>query len=165
MKNISILILSLLSWVASVFAAEVTISEAHLRVTLPDSWHQVAEKKAGILLRAETDGGLVRFALTRPPIPNKPERVDTAKYQQGVKDALRDNGFPKVVRSEVIKIAGADAYLCEATRDDKPHSLLQVAWFHEGVSHSLVFVSLSKPFKDLPDIQKIIESVKTLPRE
>jgi hypothetical protein len=55
MKNISILILSLLGW-ASVSAAEVVISEAHLGITLPDSWHQVAEKKAGILLRAEADG-------------------------------------------------------------------------------------------------------------
>jgi hypothetical protein len=164
MNDISVFILSLLSCVASVSAAEVVISDAHLGVTLPDSWHQVAEKKPGILLRAEADGGLVRFMLTRPPIPNKPERVDTAKYQQGVKDALRDNGFPKVVRSEVIKVAGADAYFCEATRDDKPHSLLQVAWFHEGVSHSLVFVSLSKPFKDLPDIDGIIKSVRALPK-
>jgi hypothetical protein len=165
MRNISIFALSLLGWVGTAPAAEVVISEAHLGVTLPDSWHQVAEKKVGILLRAEADGGLVRFMLTRPPIPNKPERMDTAKYQQGVKDALRDNGFPKVVRSELIKVAGADAYLCEVTRDDKPHSLLQVAWFHEGVSHSLVFVSLSKPFKDLADIQKIIKSVKVLPKE
>jgi hypothetical protein len=165
MRNISIFVLSLFSYAAPVSAAEVLISEAHLGVTLPDSWHQVADKKGGILLRAEGDGGLVRFMLTRPPIPNKPERVDTAKYQQGVKDALRDNGFPKIVRSEVIKVASADAYLCEATREDKPHSLLQVAWFHEGVSHSLVFVSLSKPFKDLPDIQKIIHSVKVLPKE
>ena len=122
MKSISILILSLLGW-ASVSAAEVVISEAHLGITLPDSWHQVAEKKAGILLRAEADGGLVRFMITRPPIPSKPERVDTAKYQQGVKDALRDNGFPRVVRSEVIKVAGAEAYLCEATRDDTSLSL------------------------------------------
>jgi len=165
MKNISIFILSLLSYVASVSATEVVISEAHLGVTLPDSWHQVEEKKTGILLHAEADGGLVQFKITRPPIPNKPERVDTEKYQQGVKDALRDNGFPKVVRSEVIKVAGADAYLCEVTRDDKPHSFLQVAWFHEGVAHSLVFVSLSKPFKDLPDVQRIIQSVKVLPKE
>jgi hypothetical protein len=165
MKDISIFVLALLSGVTSISAAEVVISEAHLGVTLPDSWNQVAEKKTGILLRAEADRGLVRFMLSRPPIPNTPERVDTAKFQQGVKDALRDSGFPKVIRSKVIKVAGADAYLCEAIRDDKPHSLLQVTWFHEGVLHSLVFVSLSKPFKDLPDIQKIIESVKPLPKE
>jgi hypothetical protein len=165
MKIQCIFILFLVGWAAPLCAAEVILPNAHLAVSLPDSWREVAEKKTGILLRAETDGGHVRFALTKPPIPNKPERVDTSSYQKGVKDALRDNGFPKVVRSKVIKVAGVEAYLCEAARDDKPHSILQVAWFHDGVSHSLVFVSLAKPFKDIPDVQKIIESVRVLPKQ
>jgi hypothetical protein len=165
MKSQPIFILLLVCWAVSLCAAEVKIPDARLTVTLPNSWRQVASEKAAILLRAETDGGRVLFALTMPPIPNKPERVDASKYQNGVKAALRDFGFPKVVRSEVIKVAGADAYLCEVARDDKPDRMLQVAWFHDGVSHSLVFVSLAKPFKDLPDIQKIIDSVKVLPKQ
>ena len=151
--------------VSAAFAGEISLKEHHLAVTLPDTWRQLPEQREGILLRAEPDSGGLRFMLTRPPIPMKPVRVQEADFQKGIKQSLRDQGFPKIVRSEVIKVAGADAYLCEATRDDKPYTTLQVAWFHEGRFHSLVFASLAKPIKDVPDIQRIIDSVKVLPKQ
>jgi len=115
-------------------------------------------------VRAESDSGRLRFILTKPPVAAS-GNVKEAEFQIGVKKSLRDQGFPKVVRSEVIKVAGSDAYLCEATRnDDKPYSTLQIVWFHNGAFYSLVFASLSKPLKDVPDVQTIMESVKRLPK-
>jgi hypothetical protein len=151
--------------VSAAFAGEVSLKEYRLTVTLPDAWRQAPEQRDGILLRAESDSGRLRFMLTRPPIPMKPVRVQDADFQKGVKQSLRDQGFPKIARSEVVKVAGADAYLCEATRDDKPSTTLQVAWFHEGRFHSLVFASLAKPLKNVPDIQTIINSVRVLPKQ
>ncbi len=153
------------SSITASFAGEIGLHDARLALTLPETWRQVSETRTGILVRAEyvgADGGRARFMLTRPPLPSKPERVQSASFQDGVKRSLRDNGFPKIVRSEVVTVAGADAYLCEAMRDDKPHSTLQVAWFHEGVFHSLVFASMSKPLKDVPGIQSIIGSMRAL---
>jgi hypothetical protein len=146
------------------FAGEVSFKEHHLALTLPEAWRQVPEQRDGILLRAESDSGRLRFLFTRPPIPMKPVHVQDAEFQAGVKQSLRDQGFPKITRSEVIKLAGADAYLCEAARNDKPYTTLQIAWFHEGRFHSLVFASLAKPIKDVPEIQTIIDSVKVLPK-
>ena len=93
-----------------------------------------------------------------------PAPVQKEGFQYGVKQSLIDQGFTRIVRSEVIKVGGSDAYLCEAAREDKPHSIIQVVWFHEGHAISLVFLSLAKPFKEVPDVQTIIDSVKVLPK-
>jgi hypothetical protein len=131
---------------------------------LPDGWQQVPDQSTGILVRAQADSGKLRFVFTRPPIPMQTGSVQDAVYQKGIKQSLIDHGFSKIIRGEVVKVAGSDAYLCEALREDKPASIIQVMWFHEGHSISLVFLSLAKPFKDVPDIQTIIDSVKILPK-
>jgi hypothetical protein len=164
-RTLILFVAASLALVSAAFAGEVVLQEHHFAVSLPDGWHQVPEKRDGFLLRAESDSGRLRFMFTRPPIPMKPVRVQDVDFQKGIKQSLRDQGFPKIVRSEVVKIASADAYLCEATRDDKPYTTLQVAWFHEGRFHSLVFASLAKPLKDVPDIQTIIDSVRVLPKQ
>lgn len=150
--------------IASAFAGEISLPEYHIAVTLPDGWQRVAEQRTGILVRAESDSGHLRFVFTRPPVPIEPTPVQGADFQKGAKQALVDQGFPKIIRSEVIKVAGYDAYLCEAAREDKPYSIIQVVWFHEGHSISIVFLSLAKPFKDVPDIKTILDSVKVLPK-
>lgn len=153
-----------LTMIASVFAGEISLPDYHIAVTLPDGWQRVSDQTTGILVRAESDSGHLRFVFTRPPIPMEPAPVQDAGYQKGIKQSLIDHGFPTIVRSEVIKVGGSDAYLCEAARIDKPVSIIQVMWFHEGHSISLVFLSLGKPFKDVPDVQTIIDSVKILPK-
>ena len=164
-RTLILFVAILVGLLSAAFAAEVSLKEHHLAVTLPDAWRQVPEQRDGILLRAESDSGRLRFMLTRPPVPMKPVRVQDANFQKGIQQSLRDQGFPKIVRSEVVKLAGTDAYLFEATRDDKPYTTLQVAWFHEGRFHSLVFASLAKQLKDVPDIQTIIDSVRVLPKQ
>src|SRR5438128_778003 len=155
----------LTSQLRAVMAGEIALSEHHLCVTLPDTWRQISEQRTGILVRAESDSGRLRFVLTKPPVAAS-GNVKDAEFQTGVKRSLRDQGFPKVVRSEVIKVAGSEAYLCEAKRDDdKPYSTLPILWFHDGAFYSLVFASLSKPLKDVTDVQAIIESVKLLPKK
>ncbi len=149
---------------ASSLAGEIPLPEYHIAVTLPDGWQQVADQGTGILVRAQSDSGRLRFLFTRPPVPLEPAPVQNAGFQKGVKQSLIDKGFSKIVRSQVIKVAGSDAYLCEAGREDKPVTIIQVVWFHEGHSISLVFLSLAKPFKDVPDVQAIIDSVKVLPK-
>jgi hypothetical protein len=80
----------------------------------------------------------------------EPAPVQKTSFQNGVNQSFIDKGFTKIIQSKVIKIAKTDAYLCEAAREDKPVSIIQVLWFHEGHSISLVFLSLAKPFKDVP---------------
>lgn len=153
------------SHLAAVIAGEIALPEHHLTVTLPDAWRQVPEQRPGILVRAESDSGRLRFILTKPPLAAS-GNVKDADFQTGVKKSLHDQGFPKVVRSEIIKVAGSDAYLCEAARDDgKPYSTLQIVWFQDGAFYSVVFASLSKPLKEVPDVKTIIESVKVLPKK
>lgn len=147
----------------SCFADEILLPEYHLAVTLPNGWQQVTDQSTGILVRAQSDSGQLRFIFSRPPIPMEPAPVQKEGFQNGVKQSFIDKGFTKIIQSKVIKMAGADAYLCEAAREDKPDSIIQVLWFHEGYSISLVFLSLAKPFKDVPDVQTIIDSVKVLP--
>jgi hypothetical protein len=69
----------------------------------------------------------------------EPAPVQNAGFQKGTKQALVDRGFSKIVRGEVIKVAGSDAYLCKAAREDNPVSFIQVLWFHEEHSISLCF--------------------------
>jgi hypothetical protein len=146
-------------------AGEIALPDHHLSVTLPESWRQIPEQRMGILVRAESDSGRLRFILSKPPVATS-GNVNEPQFQVGVKRSLRDQGFPKLVRSEVIKVAGSEAYLCEAARnDDKPYSTLQIVWFHDGAFYSLVFASLSKPLKDVTDVQTIVESVKLLPKK
>jgi len=150
--------------IVSTLAGEVTLPQYHLKLTLPEEWQQVSDQSTGILIRAQSDAGRLRFIFTRPPVPIKPAPVNDAGFQHGVKQSLIDNGFSKIIRSQVIKVAGSDAYLCEATREDKLHSIIQVVWFYEGHSISMVFLSLAKPFKNVPDVQSIVDSVKVLPK-
>jgi hypothetical protein len=145
-------------------AGQISLPDYHIAVTLPDGWQQVSDQSTGILVRAQSDSGLLRFIFSRPPVPMAPAPVQNTGFQHGVKQSLIDQGFTKIVRGEVVKVAGSDAYLCEAAREDRPHSIIQVVWFHEGHSISLVFLSLAKPFKDVPDVQTIIGSVKVLPK-
>lgn len=154
-----------ISQLAAIMAGEIALPEYHLSVALPDTWRQIPDQRTGILVRAESDSGRLRFILSKPPVAAS-GHVKDADFQIGVKNALRDQGFSKVVRSEIIKVAGSEAYLCEATRDDnKPYSTLQIVWFQDGAFYSLVFASLSKPLKDVTDVQTIIESVKVLPKK
>lgn len=149
----------------AVIAGEIVLNGSHLSVTLPELWRQIPEQRTGILVRAEADSGKLRFILSKPPVAAS-GNVKDPEFQVGVKRSLRDQGFPKVVRSEVIKVAGSEAYLCEAARNDNtPYSTLQIVWFHDGAFYSLVFASLSKPLKDVPEVQTIIESVKPLPKK
>lgn len=150
--------------IASAFAGEISLPDHRIAVTLPDGWLRATNLTTGILIRAHADSGQLQFALTRPPIPMKPVPVQDAGYQKGIKQSLIDNGFSRMIRSEIVKVAGSDAYLCEAAREDKPVSIIQVMWFHEGHPISLVFLSLAKPFKDVPDVQTIMNSVKILPK-
>jgi hypothetical protein len=146
-------------------AEEIVLPEHNLSVTLPESWKQIPEQRPGILVRAMADSGRLRFIFTKPPIKAS-GKVNDAEFQVGVKRSLRDQGFPKLLRSELIKVGGSEAYLCEATReDDKPHSTLQVVWFQGDALYSLVFASVSKPLKEVTDVQTIIESVKLLPKK
>lgn len=134
-------------------------------MTLPEAWRQIPEQRPGILVRAESDSGQLRFILSKPPVAASGDVKDEG-FQGGVKKSLRDQGFAKVVRSGVIQVAGVPAYLCEAGRiDDKPYSTLQVAWFHDGAFYSLVFASLAKPFNEVADVQTVLESVKPLPKK
>ena len=150
--------------VSAVTAGEIALPENHLSVTLPESWRQIPEQPSGILVRAESDSGRLRFMLTKPPVKAS-GNVKDAEFQVGVKRSLRDQGFPRIVRSAVIKVAGSEAYLCEAARgDDKPYSTLQIVWLHDDAFYSLVFASASKPLKEVADVQTIIESVKVLPK-
>ncbi len=149
---------------ASAFTGEIPLPEYHIALTLPDGWQQVPDQSTGILVCAQSDTGRLRFIFSRPPVPMQPAPVKDAGFQHGVKQSLIDQGFTKIVRSEVIKVAGSDAYLCGAAREDRPHSIIQVVWFHEGHSISLIFLSLAKPFKDVADVQTIIGSVKVLPK-
>ena len=150
--------------VSAVTAGEIALPENHLSVTLPESWRQIPEQPSGILVRAESDSGRLRFILTKPPFKAS-GNVKDAEFQVGVKRSLRDQGFPRIVRSAVIKVAGSEAYLCEAARgDDKPYSTLQIVWLHDDAFYSLVFASASKPLKEVADVQTIIESVKVLPK-
>jgi hypothetical protein len=144
---------------------EIALPKHHIGITLPDRWQQVPDQTAGILVRAQSDSGRLRLMLTRPPVPMKPAPVQDSGFQSGVKRSLVDQGFTKIVRSEVIKVAGSEAYLCEATREDRPHSIMQVVWFHEAHPISLVFLSLANAFKDVSDIQAIIDSVRVLPKQ
>jgi hypothetical protein len=146
------------------FAGEISLPEYHISLKLPDGWQQVADPSPGILVRAQSNSGQLRFICTRPPIPMEPTPVQDAGFQDETKQALIDHGYSKIIRSEVIKVAGADAYLCEAAQEDNSKSIIQVVWFHEGHSISLVFLSLATPFKDVPDVQTIIDSVKVLPK-
>ncbi len=164
MKSLILILMASATMLASAFAGEISLAEYHLAVTLPDGWQQVPDQSTGILLRAQSDSGRLRFIFTRPPIPMQPAPIQDPGFQHGVKQALIDQGFTKIIRGDVIKVAGSDAYLCEAAREDRPHSIIQVVWFHEGHSISLVFLSLAKPIKDVPDIQSIIDSVKVLPK-
>jgi hypothetical protein len=149
----------------AVIAGEIALPDHHLSVSLPESWRQIPEQRTGILVRAESDSGRLRFILSKPSVAAR-GNVKDPEFQVGVKKSLRDQGFPKLVRSEVIKVAGSEAYLCEAARnDDKPYSTLQIVWFHDGAFYSLVFASLSKPLKDVTDVQTIVESVKLLPKK
>ena len=163
-RTLLLVLLASAMMLPSAFAGEISLPEYHLALTLPDGWQQAPDKTTGILLRAQSDSGQLRFIFTRPPVPMQPTPVQDTGLQHGVKQSMIDQGFTKVVRSEVIKVAGFDAYLCEATREDKPHSIIQILWFHEGHSISMVFLSLAKPFEDVPDIQTIIDSVKVLPK-
>src|ERR1044071_2925088 len=104
---------------ASAFAGEVSLPDYHLAVTLPDGWKQMPDQTKGILLRAQSVSGDLRFAFTRPPIPMPVAPVQNAGFQKGIKQSLIDHGFSKIIRDEVIKVAGSDAYLCEAVREDK----------------------------------------------
>jgi len=160
----SVVILTALLTTFSCFAGEISLPDYHLAVTLPNGWQQVADTNTGILVRAQSDAGQLRFVFSRPPIPMEPAPVQKVEFQNGVKQSFIDKGFTKILQSKVIKIAGTDAYLCEAARADKPDSIIQVVWFHEGHSISLVFLSLAKPFKDVPDVLTIIDSVKILPK-
>jgi len=163
-RTFTLILAASVAMITSVFAGEISLPDYHIEVTLPDGWQRVSDQTTGILIRAQTDSGQLRFVFTLPPIPMKPAPVQDAGYQKGIKQSLIDNGFSKIIRGEVIKVAGSDAYLCEAAREDKPVSIIQVMWFHEGHSISLVFLSLAKPFKDVPDVQTIIDSVKVLPK-
>ena len=149
---------------ASSHAGEISLPKYNIAITLPDRWAHIPDQSIGILVRAQADSGQLRFIFTRPPIPMEPVPLQNAAFQKGAKQSLIDQGFSKIVRSEIIKVAGSDAFLCEAAREDKPHSIIQVVWFHEGHSISLVFLSLAKPFKEVPDVQSIIDSVKVLPK-
>ena len=162
------LILALVSSVtmlASAFAGEISLAQYHIAFTAPEGWQRVPDQSTNILVRAQSDSGRLRFILSCPPIPMQPGAVRDAGFQRGAKQSLHDQGFTKVIRSEVVKVAGSEAYLCEAAREDRPHSIVQVIWFHEGHSISLVFLSLAKSFKDVPDVQAIIDSVKVLPKQ
>ncbi len=149
---------------APAFAGEISLPEYHLAITLPDGWQQLSGNDTIILVRAQADSTRLRFVFVRAPLPVKPESVQDSGFQSGVKRSLLDQGFVRIVRSEVIKVAGSDAYLCEAAREDKPYSVIKVVWFHEGHSMSLNFASFAKSFKDVPDIRTIIDSVKVLPK-
>lgn len=157
--GISVLILP------AVIAGEIALQQDNLSVTLPVSWKKIPEQRSGILVRAESDSGRLRLILSKLPIKASGD-VNDAEFQVGIKRALRDQGFPKVARSEIIKIAGSEAYLCEATRDDeKPYSTLQIVWFHDGEFYSLVFASFSKPLTEVADVQTIIKSVRLLSKK
>jgi len=148
----------------SIFAEQISLPEYHLAVSLPDGWQRLTDDPTGILIRAESDSGRLKFVFSRPPIPMDPAPVQNAVFQQGIRQSLIDHGFSKIIRSEVVKVAGTDAYLCEALREDHPVSIMQIMWFYEGHSISLVFLSVSKAFKDVPDVQSIIDSVKIIPK-
>jgi hypothetical protein len=163
-RTLFLILVTSAAMLVSTFAGEISLPDYHLAVTLPDSWQQVPDEHTGILVRAQSDTGQLRFMFTCPPVPVQPAPVANASFQNGVKQSLTDQGFTKIIRSEVIKVAGSDAYLCEAAREDRPHSIIQVVWFHEGHALSLVFLSLAKPFKDVPDVQSIIDSVKVPPK-
>lgn len=144
----------------SVFAGEILIPKHHLAVTLPKGWQRMADKDTNTLIRAESDAGKLRFILSRSDEPQEAYLVNRPAYQNGIKQSMVQVGFTNIVRSEVIKVAGSDAYLCEARHKNKPDSFMQVIWFHEGHSVSFIFVSLGKPFKSVPDAQAIIDSLK-----
>jgi len=164
MNPIVFLGVSILAFAAAI-AGEIALPDHHLSVTLPESWRQIPGQRAGILVRAESDSGRLRFILSKPPVAAS-GNVKDSEFQAGVKRSLRDQGFPRVLRSEVVKVAGSEAYLCEAARnDDKPFSTLQITWFHNGSFYSLVFASASKPLKDVTDVQTIVDSVKVLPKK
>lgn len=163
-RTLILALVTSVTMLASAFAGEISLPDYHIGLALPDGWRQVPDQGTGILVRAQSDSGRLRFIFSRPPSPMQPAPVRDAGFQHGVKQSLTDQGFTKIIRSDVIKVAGSDAYLCEAAREDRPHSIIQVVWFHEGHSISLVFLSLAKPFKDVPDVQTIIDSVKVLPK-
>jgi hypothetical protein len=74
---------------------------------------------------------------------------------------IRDQGFPRLLKSEMTKVAGLEAYWCEAKRDDeKPWSIIQVVWLQNGATYSVVFLSLSKPLNQVKDVKTIIDSLK-----
>ena len=100
--------------------------------------------------------------LTKPPFPAIVKLSDP-NVQSNIKEALRAQGFSKIVRAGLIKVTGKEAYLCEATMTERPISIAQIVWLHEGSFYSLVFLSQAKPIKDIKIAQDIIDSLRVLP--
>src|ERR1051325_9810397 len=63
-------------------AGEITLPEHHLSVRLPEPWKQIPEQRPGILVRAESDSGRLRFILTRPPVQAS-GNVKDSEFQVG----------------------------------------------------------------------------------
>jgi hypothetical protein len=143
-------------------AAEINLPDHHLSMTLPEGWSEISKKPAGIIFRAQNTAGKLQLLIVHKKIDEKVS-VKDSDFQKGVKDGARDQGFPNVIRSELTKINGADAFLFEAARADRSSSFLQISWFQNQDLYALNFASLSKPFKEIPSIAEIIASVKKTP--
>src|SRR4051794_9089864 len=70
--------------VSQIMPGEILLTAHHLSVTLPESWKQIPEQRPGLLVRAESDAGRLRFILTKPPVKATGD-VKDAEFQMGVK--------------------------------------------------------------------------------
>lgn len=89
-------------------------------------------------------------------------KMNDPKFQAAVRQALVPAPFTQVVRSEVTKVAGKDAYLLEVNRTAPADAVLAIVFPHQGAMHSLTFLSMGKPLTGNTNIQGVVQSVKAL---
>jgi hypothetical protein len=153
--------LAVLTFVTVAAVAEtVALKEHRLSLDVPKEWRQVPAA-GDSLLQAQTPDRRTRMFLRKPTLDARAKLTDP-KFQAAVRQSLVPAAFTNVVRSEVIKFAGKDAYLIEADRTAPSDSVLAVVFPHQGAMHSLTFLSLGKSVGADTNVQSVIKSVKVL---
>lgn len=175
MKFLRLLTISAVAWLASCASAPkisrthvaggeaVTVPGQGITLLLPTGWQILPKTPENTLFLAGAENGDLRMALISPPGHPKSISVSDPRFQQRVKAALQANEYTKITRSEVIKLAGTNAYVCAAAVGKTAESTMQAHLFHKHRGLLLVFFSARTPVTQVTSMQTIMKSLRLAP--
>jgi hypothetical protein len=158
-----VLLVAILLAAATAFAETLVVKEANLSVDLPEGWKKMLAPPE-FLVRADAPGYRVRFFVKKTDIDVKAQLADT-NFQAAARQALVPVVFSNVIRSELVQVAGRNAYLFEVKSAPQNAGRLCVVFPHQEAMHAFLFYSLDKPVGGNKDVRSILDSVKFLPSE